>query len=75
MADYISPKPVDPFAYQPHAFLRISCRCGRKEIYPLGDFARVHSLPGELKLYQLIKRLRCVICMERPVSANVWRYP
>ena len=75
LADYISPKPVDPIAYQPHAFLRISCRCGRREIYALGDFARVHRLPGDLKLYELIKRLRCKICRERPFGATVSRYP
>lgn len=59
MADYTGPKTVDPISHQPHAFLRIHCRCSRGVTYPSGHFARVHRLPGLMKLYELIARLRC----------------
>lgn len=75
VADYTSPKPVDPIAYQPHAFLQIACQCGRRVTYPLGDLARLHRLPPRLKLYKLIERLRCELCGERPTSAKVTKRP
>ena len=75
MADYTSPKPVDPIWYQTNAFLRIDCRCRRSVTYPLGDFARVHRLPSSMALYELIDRLRCENCGERPSSAKVTRHP
>ena len=74
MADYTSPKPVDPVSYQPHGYLRIHCRCGRRATYPLRDFATFHRLRGDMKLYELIARLRCEICGERPTSADVTRH-
>ncbi|WP_374406493.1 hypothetical protein [Pelagerythrobacter sp.] len=75
MADYTSPKPVDPVFYQPNAYLRIHCRCGRRATYPVRDFARFHRLPATLQFYELIKRLRCEICRQRPISADVSRFP
>jgi hypothetical protein len=75
MADYTSPKPVDPIWYQPNAFLRIRCGCGRRATYKLRDFARVRRLPRDLLLRHMIKRLRCEMCGERPSSAEVTRYP
>lgn len=75
MADYSSPKPIDPIAFQPHAFLRIRCRCGRRATYPVAEFTRFHRLPGTLKFYELIARLRCEICGERPANADVVRHP
>ena len=75
MADYASPKPVDPIGYQPHTFLRIHCKCGRTVTYPLGDFTRFNRLPSKMKLYELTSRLRCEICRERPVRAEVTKHP
>lgn len=75
MADYTSPKPVDPISWQPNGFLRIHCGCGRRATFPLRDFARFHRLPGDLLLRHLIKRLRCEMCGKRPTSADVTRYP
>ncbi|WP_338445969.1 hypothetical protein V5F89_12540 [Pelagerythrobacter marensis] len=75
MADYSSPKPIDPIAFQPHAYLRIHCRCGRRATYPVREFTRFHRLPGTMKFYELIARLRCEICGERPSSADVSRHP
>lgn len=73
MADYSSPKPVDPIWYQPHAWLRIHCGCGRREAFRLAEFARERCLPRETKLYELIAKLRCRSCLARPL-AEVTRY-
>ena len=75
MADYSRPQPVDPLSYRMDAFLRIRCVCYRSLILPLGDLARMHRLPGNLCLYQLIKRLRCSECGARPTDVDVSRYP
>lgn len=74
MADYSSPKPVDPIWYQPGAWLNIQCGCGRNENYSLRDFARLHRLNKNMLLHQLIERLRCIKCGERPRFADVTRY-
>ena len=75
MADYTSPKPVDPISWQPNGFLHIHCRCGRRATYKLSEFARYHRLPGSLIVWRMIKRLRCEMCGARPSSAEVTRYP
>jgi hypothetical protein len=75
MADYTSPKPIDPIWYQPNAFLRIECRCGRREAYALREFASYHRLSDRLLLYELIARLRCETCKQRPAFAEVTRWP
>lgn len=73
MADYTSPKPVDPIWYQPSGVLRITCRCGRREIVKLKDFANELGLPKELLLHRMISRLRCKRCKQRPTHAEVTR--
>lgn len=73
MADYSSPKPVDPLWYQQRGYLHITCRCGRKAVYPLQAFARFRRVDKSLKLYQLIERLRCELCGQRPSHAEVTR--
>ncbi len=75
MADYTSPKPVDPIFYQPHAFLQIRCRCGRSATYPLAQFAKFYGLPRTLTLRRLIARLRCQQCKARPEFAEVTKRP
>lgn len=74
MADYSRPQPVDPLSYRMDAYLRIRCTCGRSLILPLGDLARMHRLPGNLRMYEIIKRLRCTQCGARPVDVDVSRY-
>lgn len=74
MADYTSPKPIDPIWYQPHGVLRINCKCGRNLRLSLREFAQFHRLPRDLKLYRLIKRLKCQECGARP-WADVVRGP
>lgn len=73
MADYTSPKPIDPIWYQRSAFLHITCACGRRATYPLADFARFHRLSRDMLLYKVIDRLRCQICGKRPLRAEVTR--
>ena len=71
MADYSSPRPVDPIGYRRNAFLRISCGCGRRATYPLNAFAEIHRLPSNMPVYRLIQRLRCEMCGERPQHADI----
>lgn len=74
MADYTSPKPIDPIWYQPNAYLRIECGCGRRETYALSEFVSYHRLRRNLLLYELIARLRCERCKQRPAFAEATRW-
>ena len=73
MADYSRPKPIDPLWFRMDAKLRIRCKCQRRLIIPLAQLARLHQLPDDLALYQLIGRLRCTECGQRPLFADVSR--
>ena len=73
MADYSSPKPIDPIWYQRGSILRIWCGCGRAERYSVGEFARFNRLSDKMLLHEMIKRLRCRDCGERPRLADVVR--
>lgn len=75
MADYSSPKPIDPIDYRRGYFLRVTCDCGRREILALDDLRRRYRLPGDLAIYRLIGRLRCRSCRQRPVFADVSARP
>lgn len=66
MADYTRPQPVDPLWYRKHHFLRITCKCARKVILPLDDVVRLYRVPQDHRVYQVIDRLRCSSCGERP---------
>lgn len=71
MADYHSPRPVDPLWYRYDAYLRIDCFCGRRLQAKLRDFAKVHRLHRSIQLYKMILRLRCKQCGRRPLHADV----
>lgn len=60
-ANYGRPKPVDPFWY----------RFGFWQ--ELQDFAAQRQLPATIELYQVMKRLHCSGCGERPYSLKVGR--
>jgi len=74
VADYSRPQPVDPLSYRMDAFLRIRCVCYRSLILSLGDLARKHRLPRNIRMYEIIKRLRCSQCGARPTDVDVSRY-
>lgn len=75
VVDYAAPKPVDPLWYQPNGILTIRCRCGRVEVERLSDFTARHRLDKGTKIYEVIRRLRCRYCGERPAFAEVARSP
>ena len=66
MADYSSPKPVDPIWYKPDGWLVIKCRCGRELQERVRHFADRNGVSRNLKFYELIDRLRCSACGGRP---------
>ena len=71
MADYTSPKPVDPIWYQPDGLLIIHCGCGRIVKGRLEDFAIERQVDQRIKIYRMIARLRCTNCGKRPQFAEV----
>lgn len=74
MTDYTSPKPVDPIWYQPNAYLKIECGCGRRETFKLAVFAEYHCVDQRTKLHRMIARLRCKVCHGRPFAeVTRWR--
>lgn len=74
MADYGAPRPVDPAWYKPDAWLRIECRCGRRECIKVSVFVEYHRIDKRTKLYRIVERLRCLKCRQRP-RAEVTRNP
>lgn len=75
MADYTSPKPVDPIWYQPNAWIRIECGCGRREVTRLARFAKERRIDERMLIHRMISRLRCAECGARPRFAEVTRRP
>jgi hypothetical protein len=75
VVDYSQPKPIDPIRHQPNGKLRIECRCGRIVICLLREFARERGLDETMLIYEMIARLRCRVCGERPRFAEVTRRP
>lgn len=71
MADYTRPKPVDPIRYQPNGRLRIECGCGRIAVFKLSAFAEARQLDGSMRVHEMIARLRCATCGNRPKFAEV----
>lgn len=69
-ANYGRPKPIDPIWYRHGAMLRIRCACGRYEEHRVGACAERHRLSRDIRLDDLIRRLRCAQCDARP-SAEV----
>lgn len=75
MADYSSPKPIDPLWYQRGSWLRITCACGRRDLVRLNDLERRHRIHEDTPIYKVIARLRCRVCKARPSFADVARGP
>lgn len=68
-----SPKPVTPLWYIPAAWVRIQCGCGHATAVQVGDLmaAGIHR---DTRCYQVLGRLRCSNCGERPAQADVaWK--
>ncbi|KHL58042.1 hypothetical protein XEUV354_21725 [Xanthomonas euvesicatoria] len=72
-ANYNRPKPVDPIWYRRNCYLRMACNCGRRVVVQVGEFADTHQVPANLLLHDLVQRLRCSSCGDRP-AADVTRY-
>lgn len=70
MADY-TPQPVDPLRYRKNHCLRITCKCSRKVSLPLDDVVRLYRVPQDHRVHQVIDRLRCSSCGERPVFVDL----
>jgi hypothetical protein len=70
-ANYGRPKPVDPLWYRFGWHLHVCCLCGHAARVELQDFAAWHALPASLRLYQLMERLRCSACGQRPIVAEL----
>lgn len=71
MVDYRRPQPADPLWYRRGWFYRIECRCRRKVILPMDDVTRFHRLPSKMLVYDVIRRLRCSECGNRPGFADI----
>lgn len=69
-----SPQPVDPLWYRRHhGVLRAWCRCGHHAEVRLVELERRHRLSSNIRVYQVIERLRCSHCGQRPRFADVVR--
>ena len=69
-----SPKPVDPLWYRRHdGVLRAWCRCGHHAEVRLVEVERRHRLSPDMRVYQVVERLRCSRCGQRPRYAEVVR--
>jgi len=75
MADYSSPKPIDPLWYRRDCFINAACTCGRRVSLDLGALIRKHRLDENQSLYQLIDRLKCSSCGNRPSACDVTARP
>lgn len=75
MADYSKPKPIDPLWYQPDGWVNASCPCGHHASARVRDLATCHQLNKDLLLHQLLSRLRCSKCGQRPLAPDVTRNP
>ncbi|MBF5091262.1 hypothetical protein F1640_14835 [Novosphingobium sp. NBM11] len=71
MADYGRPQPADPLWYRRGWFYRIQCDCGRKVILSMDDLSRFHRLPGKTLVYDVIRRMRCRECGQRPEYVDI----
>jgi len=69
-----SPQPVAPLWYVRWAWLRIRCQCGRYHEERLADVIERHGLDTQMRCYELVARLRCRACGERPRSADITQY-
>jgi hypothetical protein len=56
------PKPSDPIAHRLTLRLSIRCLCGRARVIVVGELAAQHGVPGDATIWQMLGRLRCVVC-------------
>lgn len=70
--NYNRPKPIDLVWYRQGCYINIQCGCGRRVSELLGPFAQARRVPTNLRIYELIARLRCS-CGRRPI-ADLTRY-
>ena len=69
-----SPQPVDLLWYRRHdGVLRAWCRCGHYAEVRLVEMERRYRLSPYMRVYQMIERLRCSRCGQRPRFADVVR--
>lgn len=66
--NYRQPKPVDPIFYRRTCYIRVRCACGRAETEVLGEFARKRGVPGHVRIYEMLTRLRCRRCGRTPTA-------
>ncbi len=70
-ANYGRPKPVDPLWYRFGWRLQARCLCGHAASEELQAFAPKRGLPVSTRLYQVMDRLRCSACGQRPIVAEL----
>lgn len=70
-ANYGRPKPVDPVWYRMTRILSVRCGCGHGREVLIGDLVQRHRLPRDMRLYEVIGRMRCEKCGARGPSAEV----
>lgn len=70
-ANYGRPKPVDPLFWLHGRYLRAVCACGHNLSMEVSTFAALAGLPKNMLAHQLIDRLKCSKCGQRPKRAWV----
>lgn len=71
-ANYTRTKPIDPLWYRADRTIWATCRCGRRQAIRIGDLIK-RGLDPELRLYQVVPRLRCSGCGRREPSISIDR--
>lgn len=74
-ANYGRPKPVDPLYWLHGRYLRVACACGHRFSQEVSDFAKAHTLPGAMLAHEMIAKLRCSRCGEKPAMAEIGERP
>lgn len=67
-ANYDRPKPIDPVWYRRTCYIRLSCACGRTLVEQLGDFARARHISDRVRIYQILDRMKCSACGQKPTG-------
>lgn len=76
MADYTSPKPIDPLWYRMDCYINAQCACGRRASMPVADVARRYRIHRDTSLHKILFRLRCSACGATPSGCpDVTRHP
>jgi len=64
------PKPADPVFLLAGLRLHVVCGCGRSTKPRIGELAARHRVPSVTPIRQVIARLRCSQCGDKPTVAE-----